>query len=149
MRYLIFLILTGFTGVTAWGQTSTAARPMAVNDTLAEDSTYALQEVVVRTSPVKRKADRFILSVPPAQNKDGVELLQQAPGVWLSDERISINGSSGTKVFVDNREIKLTGEMLIGYLRSLKSDDIARVEVLPMGGEPIRMPMLREVLYIL
>lgn len=66
MRYLIFLILTGFTGVTAWGQASTAARPMAVNDTLAEDSTYALQEVVVRTSPVKRKADRFILSVPPA-----------------------------------------------------------------------------------
>jgi len=118
MRYLIFLILAGFTGVTAWGQTSTTARPMAVNDTLTEDSTYALQEVVVRTSPVKRKADRFILSVPPAQNKDGVELLQQAPGVWLSDERISINGSSGTKVFVDNREIKLTGEMLIGYLRS-------------------------------
>ena len=134
MRYLIFLILAGFTGVTAWGQTSTTARPMAVNDTLTEDSTYALQEVVVRTSPVKRKADRFILSVPPAQNKDGVELLQQAPGVWLSDERISINGSSGTKVFVDNREIKLTGEMLIGYLRSLKSDDIARVEVLPMAG---------------
>ena len=94
MRYLIFLILAGFTGVTAWGQTSTTARPMAVNDTLTEDSTYVLQEVVVRTSPVKRKADRFILSVPPAQNKDGVELLQQAPGVWLSDERISINGSS-------------------------------------------------------
>ena len=134
MRYLIFLILAGFTGVTAWRQTSTTARPMAVNDTLTEDSTYVLQEVVVRTSPVKRKADRFILSVPPAQNKDGVELLQQAPGVWLSDERISINGSSGTKVFVDNREIKLTGEMLIGYLRSLKSDDIARVEVLPMAG---------------
>ena len=63
MRYLIFLILAGFTGVTAWGQTSTTARPMAVNDTLTEDSTYALQEVVVRTSPVKRKADRFILSL--------------------------------------------------------------------------------------
>lgn len=45
MRYLIFLILAGFTGVTAWGQTSTTARPMAVNDTLTEDSTYALQEV--------------------------------------------------------------------------------------------------------
>lgn len=62
MRYLIFLILAGFTGVTAWGQTSTTARPMAVNDTLTEDSTYALQEVVVRTSPVKRKAT--VLSCP-------------------------------------------------------------------------------------
>ena len=45
MRYLIFLILAGFTGVTAWRQTSTTARPMAVNDTLTEDSTYVLQEV--------------------------------------------------------------------------------------------------------
>lgn len=45
MRYLIFLILAGFTGVTAWGQTSTTARPMAVNDTLTEDSTYVLQEI--------------------------------------------------------------------------------------------------------
>lgn len=148
MRYLIFLILAGFTGVTAWGQTSTTARPMAVNDTLTEDSTYALQEVVVRTSPVKRKADRFILSVPPAQNKDGVELLQQAPGVWLSDERISINGSSGTKVFVDNREIKLTGEMLIGYLRSLNRTILPALKCF-QWREPIRMPMLREVLYIL
>ena len=94
MRRLIFSILTGFAGIAAWGQTPVAAHPTAANDTLTEDSTYALQEVVVRTSPVKRKADRFILSVPPAQNKDGVELLQQAPGVWLSDERISINGSS-------------------------------------------------------
>ena len=101
MRRLIFSILTGFAGIAAWGQTPVAAHPTAANDTLTEDSTYALQEVVVRTSPVKRKADRFILSVPPAQNKDGVELLQQAPGVWLSDERISINGSSGTKVYVD------------------------------------------------
>lgn len=79
MRRLIFSILTGFAGIAAWGQTPVAAHPTAANDTLTEDSTYALQEVVVRTSPVKRKADRFILSVPPAQNKDGVELLQQAP----------------------------------------------------------------------
>ena len=60
MRYLIFLILAGFTGVTAWGQTSTTARPMAVNDTLTEDSTYVLQEVVVPTSArsmVVRRAD--------------------------------------------------------------------------------------------
>lgn len=69
MRRLIFSILTGFAGIAAWGQTPVAAHPTAANDTLTEDSTYALQEVVVRTSPVKRKADRFILSVPPDRTK--------------------------------------------------------------------------------
>ena len=55
MRRLIFSILTGFAGIAAWGQTPVAAHPTAANDTLTEDSTYALQEVVVRTSPVKQR----------------------------------------------------------------------------------------------
>ena len=44
MRRLIFSILTGFAGIAAWGQTPVAAHPTAANDTLTEDSTYALQE---------------------------------------------------------------------------------------------------------
>lgn len=64
------------------------------------------------------------MSVMPSAGKDGTELLSQAPGVWLSDETISINGAQGTKVFVDDREIRLTGEELLAYLRSLKSEDI-------------------------
>lgn len=110
-------------------------RPLSVRDSLPIDSVvYALQEVVVQSSSVKRKADRYVLSVPSSINKDGVELLRQAPGVWISDERISINGSSGTKVFVNNREIRLTGEMLTAYLHTLKSEDILRIEVVPMAG---------------
>lgn len=134
MKHLITLLLAGFVGTTVWGNSRIASQDGVNVDSLAKDTTYQLKEVVVRSSPVSRKADRFVLTIPPAANKDGVELLQQAPGVWLSDERISINGSSGTKVYVDNREIKLTGELLVGYLRSLKSGDIARIEVIPMTG---------------
>ena len=83
--------------------------------------------------PIKRR-DRFIMSVMPSAGKDGTELLSQAPGVWLSDETISINGAQGTKVFVDDREIRLTGEELLAYLRSLKSEDIKRIEVIPIAG---------------
>lgn len=134
MKRLILILLTTLVGTASWGHIRMASQRPSTNDTLTKDSSYLLKEVVIQTNPVKRKADRFVISVPSAVNKDGVELLQQAPGVWLSDERISINGSSGTKVYVDNREIKLTGELLTGYLRSLKSDDILRIEVLPMAG---------------
>lgn len=135
MKRFMLLLSISLTGIISWAQTSTDSPYLSVTDTLPSDSSsYLLKEVVIQTSPVKRKADRFVLSVPSAVNKDGVELLQQAPGVWLSDERISINGSSGTKVFVDNREIKLTGDFLMAYLRSLKSENISRIEVLPMAG---------------
>ena len=54
--------------------------------------------------------------------------------MWLSDGTISINGAQGAKVFVDDREIRLTGEELLAYLRSLKSEDIKRIEVIPIAG---------------
>lgn len=100
------------------------------------------EEVVVQAKNIERKADRFIMSVMPSAGKDGTELLSQAPGVWLSDETISINGAQGTKVFVDDREIRLTGEELLAYLRSLKSEDIKRIEVIPIAELSMR-PQLR------
>ena len=109
--------------------------PLSYPDTFSlKRSSYALKEVVVQAKNIERKADRFILSVSPYSGKDGTELLSQAPGVWLTDENISVNGAQGTKVFVDNREIKLTGEELLSYLRSLKSEEIKRIEVIPIAG---------------
>lgn len=99
--------------------------PIKRRDSLILDlSNHVLREVVVRAKNIERKADRFIMSVMPSAGKDGTELLSQAPGVWLSDGTISINGAQGAKVFVDDREIRLTGEELLAYLRSLKSEDI-------------------------
>lgn len=111
------------------------ALPFNGRDSLTLDfSSYSLTEVVVQAKNIERKADRFVISVLPSTGKDGTELLSQAPGVWLADGNISINGARGTKVFVDNREIRLTGDELLAYLRSLKSEDIKRIEVIPVTG---------------
>lgn len=109
--------------------------PASDQDTLVlKASSYTLKEVVVQARNIERKADRFVVSVSPSAGKDGTELLSQAPGVWLAEDNISINGAQGTKVFVDDREIKLTGEDLLAYLRSLKSEDIKRIEIIPIAG---------------
>lgn len=104
-------------------------------DTLILHSTrYSLGEVVVKGSHIERKADRFVLFVPPQLSKDGAEVIAQAPGVWLSDDHISINGTSAAKVFIDNKEVKLQGEELVNYLRSISSDHIKKIEVVPVAG---------------
>ena len=97
-------------------------------------SAFALNEVVIKANTIQREADRFVMTVQPMSGKDGTELLIQAPGVWLTEDNISINGASGTKVYVNEREIKLSGEELIIYLRSLKSENIRRIEVIPIAG---------------
>lgn len=103
-----------------------------------EDAFVNMKEVVVTASHITREADRFVMQIntdmPMLMNKDASEVLQLAPGVWVDDKGISINGTAGTKVYINDRELKLSGNDLVGYLRNYRSTDIARVEVVPQAG---------------
>ena len=104
--------------------------------TLEEDS-EKIDEVVVTGQLIRREADRFVVDVansPIAMGKDGEELLKTAPGVWIQDDKISINGASGSKIYLNDREVKMDNTQLIAYLRSLRSDDIQKIEVVPQSG---------------
>lgn len=100
-------------------------------------SANEMDAVVVRAPIVRREADRFVVDVANAASalgKDGIELLSQAPGVWVSEDKIQINGKSGSKVYVDGRELKMDSEQLLTYLRSLRTEDIQKIEVVPQTG---------------
>lgn len=97
----------------------------------------AIGEVIVTAQQVTREADRFIVTIndtPAVAGKDGTELLADAPGVWLDDKGLSINGARGTQLFVNGSELKLSAEETTAYLRSLPAADIARIEVVPQAG---------------
>ncbi|MBQ8450178.1 MAG: carboxypeptidase-like regulatory domain-containing protein, partial [Bacteroidaceae bacterium] len=104
--------------------------------TLKESSTE-IDDVIVKAQMIRREADRFVVDVANAETavgRNGLELLRQSPGVWVQEDNIAINGSSGTKVFNNNREIKLSGEALVNYVKNLRAEDIAKIEVVPQTG---------------
>ena len=104
--------------------------------TLTTESTK-IDEVVVTAQLIRREADRFVVDVansPMSIGKDGEELLKSSPGVWIQDDAISINGNAGSKVYINEREVKMEKQQLIAYLRSLRADDIQRIEVIPQSG---------------
>ncbi len=108
-----------------------------LGDIVLENDETAIDEVVVTAQLIRREADRFVVDVansPVAIGKDGEELLKTAPGVWIQDDKISINGASGTKIYLNDREVKMDDAELIAYLRSLRADDIQRIEVVPQSG---------------
>jgi len=101
------------------------------------ETAIGLSEVVVKASAITREADRFVMRIdktPASLNKDASEVLRLAPGVWIDENGVSINGASGSKVFINDREIKLSGKDLYNYLRNIQSSNIARVEVIPQAG---------------
>lgn len=102
-----------------------------------QEATLGLKEVEVTAAPITREADRFIFRIdksPATLNKNASEVLRLAPGVWVDETGVSINGTSGSKVFINDREIKLAGKELVDYLKAIQSSDIARIEVIPQAG---------------
>lgn len=108
----------------------------ADNDTTKQTSTM-LDEIVVKAPLVRRDADRIVLNVsanPLSANKNALELLQTAPGVWADDERLSIYGQGRTTVYIDDRKVNMSGNQLTNYLKSVQSSSIATIEIIPKAG---------------
>ena len=87
-----------------------------LGEIVMKSSATRIEGVVVKAQLIRREADRFVVDVanaPAAIGKDGIELLERAPGVWIDDEKISINGKSGSKVYVNDRELRMEPEQLL------------------------------------
>ncbi len=134
-QYRIIVEFVGYEGVERGVTVGTDDVDMG--DVVLEEASTEIGEVVVSAQMIRREADRFVVDVAnsaAAVGKDGTELLQQSPGVWVDDDNISVNGAKGTKVYVNDRELKLSGEELVQYIRNLRAEDVAKIEVIPQTG---------------
>lgn len=95
-----------------------------------------LKEVEVEAPLIRREADRIVVNVaanPLSANKDAKELLSTAPGVWATDDALSIYGQGGTSVYIDDRKVNMSGRQLMAYLGSIQSSMISSIEIVPRG----------------
>lgn len=132
-----YLLNVQFLGYETYSAAIVWRSGMELPEVVLRMSATEIEGVEVTARIVRREADRFVVDVansPVAVGKDGVDILETAPGVWISDDKISINGKSGTKVYVNDRELKMESEQLLSYLRSLRAEDVAKIEVVPLSG---------------
>ncbi|MCL1937488.1 MAG: TonB-dependent receptor family protein [Candidatus Azobacteroides sp.] len=104
-----------------------------------EDLAIEMNEVVIKGQRITRMPDRFVVNLandPTIVGKDGVDVLKTSPGVFIQerDGSISVNGKSGSQVYVNERPRHETGTDLIRYLQNLKAEDIVKIEILPNAG---------------
>ena len=132
-----YMLNISYIGYKTLQQKIALSESLNLGDITLEEDSEKIDEVVVTANLIRREADRFVVDVgnsPRAMGKDGEELLKSAPGVWIQDDKISINGASGSKIYLNDREVKLEDTQLIAYLRSLRAEDIQRIEVVPQSG---------------
>lgn len=95
-----------------------------LGDIILHQTSIPLKEVVVKASLIHREADKMVLNIaanPLSANKDAQELLKTAPGVWATDNSLSIYGQGGTSVYIDDKKVNMSGSRLMTYLRSIQS----------------------------
>lgn len=132
-RYRVVFSMVGYTKV----EKEVDVAGTVSLDAVMTASGVVMADVEVRASAIRREPDRFVMIVedmPSAVGKDGKELLREAPGVWIDDENVSINGKSGVKIYVNERELKMDTDQLLSFLQSLKAEDVSKVEIVPLTG---------------
>lgn len=89
--------------------------------------------VQARKPLIVRKADRLVMNVennPLTTGKSSMEAIGLAPGVLIRDGQIVLNGMTGTRVMVNGKLLKLSGDDLTNYLSSLRSDEIESIQII-------------------
>lgn len=89
--------------------------------------------VTAKAPIITKKMDRIVMNVQNnavAAGKSSLELMKLAPGVFVNNGSISINGNPNTRVMVNGKILQLSGNDLTSYLNSLRSDEIQSIEVI-------------------
>lgn len=82
---------------------------------------------------LERKIDRMVFNISNSIAAQGVDLSQAlalTPMLRVTDNSISIVGKSGVAVMINDRILNIGGSDLINYLKSLRSDDVEKIEVI-------------------
>lgn len=94
-----------------------------------------LDEIILQAEKklVERKVDRLVYNTAnsvASQGMDAIEALSNTPMVKVVDDKISIVGKNNVSIMVDDRPLYLSGDALTNYLKTLRSDDIEKIEVI-------------------
>jgi outer membrane receptor protein involved in Fe transport len=97
--------------------------------------TKELQEItVVAQKPlIERRADRLIFNaanLPTADGGNVIDILRATPSLLVNNNTISIVGKGSVNILVNERFIQLSGEELMIFLKSLRANDVEKIEVI-------------------
>lgn len=101
---------------------------------VSEKKTLANVTVTADRPLVTRRADRYIINVENsflANGNSGLDVLRRSPGLWVDENGgIRIRGTQPVMVMINDIVQRMSPEELAEYLKTLKSEDISRIEVI-------------------
>ena len=134
--YVLVVSAVGYVKVRQPVTLSTAQPTLDLPSILLPASPHTLAEGVVEGKPplVQVEGDKLVVNVAANATQtglNGLEVLAKVPGVTVnrSTDQVSVRNQTPL-IMLDGRPTYLTAEQLTQLLKSLRSDDIATIEVI-------------------
>lgn len=115
----------------------TSLLSLTLSGQIQKDSIQHVEQInlLVKKKLLERKADRLIFNVEASvasQGMDASETLANVPMLKVDENMgsISITGKSTVNVMINGRMLNLSGNALLNYLKSIRSENISKIEVI-------------------
>ncbi len=112
-----------------------ANQDLNIGEIIITEKLQTLEEVVVNSKKklIERKVDRLVFNIEnsiSATGGDAIDALSITPGLKVQNEQISIIGKSSVDVMINNKKTQLSGTDLLTYLKTIRSENISKIEVI-------------------
>ena len=104
---------------------------------ILNEDTQLMDEVVVTARTITYQPNGYIAEISKNalyRNKDMSSILRLTPGTHVTPQGIEAYGGNVSKVYVNGRELHLSGEQLINYLSTLEGKNVKQMEVIAASG---------------
>ena len=130
-EYLLTISTIGYENYTA---KITINKNLVLPDVVLQNKAKELDDVVINQKRpiVRRKIDRIEFDVENSilSSDNAWQIVKKTPGVNVVGDGISIRGSSGILVTINDKKVYLTGTELKNLLENTNGDDIKSIEVI-------------------
>ena len=112
---------------------SEISAPVDLGTIILSEKKESIQEAVVTSSFIKMRGTDMLVDVkgnPDAKGKNALQFLNTLPGI----NGLHIYGQGLSKVYINDRELKLPNDQLYSYVASLKAEDVQSIQIVTRKG---------------
>jgi iron complex outermembrane receptor protein len=133
--YIIKTLAVGFVNIYSEKIQCDSTSKIVAPDIILKTTITNLNEATVNAikDPIEFKNGNIIVNIegsPLAVGNSVYDLLSHLPGVTVENDKITIEGNAGVKIYIDDRVQQMSGQQLINLLRSINSSSIEKIEIL-------------------
>jgi Outer membrane protein beta-barrel family/CarboxypepD_reg-like domain len=130
-----YLLLVKQLGAVVYKQKVIVDQDLDLGVIIINEKQQELKEVVVTSKKklIERQVDRLVFNIEKsisATGGDALDALKITPNIRVQNNKIAMIGKSNMSVMIDDRLIQLSGDDLINFLKTIKSDNIKSIEVI-------------------